>query len=179
MVRAEASESAETPVAIAPAPIEFAPAEAALDAAAPSDVPAFARPLEDAWVELPAVEDKPTRARGRGRGRGAARSEQVADIVAEPVADAPPTSEDGPPPVANGPITVDADAEVLTSDLVETDVMETEALVHDPAPEPATKPALAAPLASKAPEPVMAEPDPAEISQPPTAPKRGWWRRGA
>jgi len=50
------------------------------------------------------------------------------------------------------------------------------------APAPAPEPVVVsiAPAPEPEPEPVLAPavPDPAEISAPPAAPRRGWWRRG-
>ncbi len=43
---------------------------------------------------------------------------------------------------------------------------------QEPAQEPAEVVSITAPSAPR-------EPDPAEISAPPSAPRRGWWRRGA
>jgi ribonuclease E len=52
--------------------------------------------------------------------------------------------------------------------------------IAEPMPEAAPEPVLAAveTPAEPKPAPVSREPDPAEISTPPTAPRRGWWRRG-
>jgi ribonuclease E len=137
----------------------------------------------DIWVELPPVEDKPKKTRARrGRGRGAsevadeapvdavaevaepvveAAPEPVAEAIAEPVAEAPPAKP------ARARRTKAAAAAAVTEPTVEA--------VAEPAPTaavaPEPEPVVVAP-------PTPREPDPAEISTPPAAPRKGWWRRG-
>jgi ribonuclease E len=113
-------------------------------------------PPSDIWVELPAPsEDAPKKARRpRARGRKADAltegAEDTAAVVEEAVA------------VADVPAPVDVAPEVLV----------------EPAPI-----AASAPQPAPEPEPVLetvaapAEPDPAEISDPPAKPRKGWWRR--
>jgi ribonuclease E len=113
----------------------------------------------DVWVELPAEPEpaaKPARAR---RARGGRK----------------PKAEDA----------VEADVIAQTAEAVAEPTPEPERAI-EPAPEPELEPELelaTAPVAaavSTEPEPVTAAPAPdaAEISAPPVAPKRGWWRRG-
>ncbi len=141
-----------------------------LDHPTADGTPAFSQPLEDAWVELPAVMEKPAKAR-RSRSRGkAAPVESPAEVVptdaspadvVEAVAAAPE-----PEPASAAPI-------VTTT-------------APEPQPEPEPKPAAAA-VAEPAPEAAVEVPaapptpviDPAEIAAPPAAPRKGWWRRGA
>jgi ribonuclease E len=127
--------------------------EAELPVIAPSVVEP---PPSDIWVELPAPsEDAPKKARRpRARGRKADAvtegAEETAAVVEEAVA------------VADVPAPVDVAPEVLV----------------EPAPI-----AASAPQPAPEPEPVLetvaapAEPDPAEISDPPAKPRKGWWRR--
>ncbi|MBS0360886.1 MAG: ribonuclease E/G [Proteobacteria bacterium] len=136
---------------------------------------------EEVWVELPADEDKPKRPRrGRGRGRGARDGapalESVAEVVAEPVAPQEPEvqPEPAPEPVAaeaapsgKKPRASRAKKAAAVAEPVVEVVAEAAA---PPAPEPESTPAPVA----QAPR----EPDPAEISAPPAAPRKGWWRRG-
>jgi ribonuclease E len=131
---------------------------------------------EEIWVELPAAEDRPKRPRrGRGRGRGGA-GDSVAEALTpapepEAIAVAAPEPEPTPEPVA-------AEA-APPAKKPRASRAKAKAAVAEPAPE-----AVAAPEAPKpapAPEPVAVaprEPDPAEISAPPAAPRKGWWRRG-
>jgi ribonuclease E len=156
----------------------------AAEAATPA--PSTARPRADGgedeiWVELPAAEDKPKRARrGRGRGRGgeASTDQAVAEApteVATPEPEPEAIAEPAPAPIPE-PVVANADAppngkkprasraKAKPAPLVE--VGAGAALEATAAPEP--EPVVAAPR----------EPDPAEISTPPAAPRRGWWRRG-
>ena len=133
-------------------------------------------PEDEIWVELPAAEERPKRAhRGRGRGRGAdapiaeAAHEPEADaliaapepliesleVVEAPVADAPPARKPRASRAKAKPAAVAAEPEAAAEPMTPT--------------EPAAKPA---------PVVVAREPDPAEISTPPAAPRKGWWRRG-
>jgi ribonuclease E len=185
-----------------PAPAaEPAPAVAAEVAQAPA--PAIARgpstaEVEDIWVELPAVEEKPKKPR-RARGRGRAAEEAVAETVTEAVAEAPAEPASAPPTevAAEAPVAANTDAppakkprarsrkKVVAEAPAEATV---ESAVEAPAPaaEPvmaqtqipaaeAVAVAVAEPAAEPAPD---RGPDPAEITAPPTAPRRGWWRRG-
>jgi ribonuclease E len=161
------------------------PAPAQPVAAAPA--PAAAAPDQDIWVELPAVEDKPSR-RGRGRGRGRGR-DAATEAVAETVADAAvieapaPEAVPEPEPQVAAPAEIVAEVEApapkrsrarkpkaAAADVVAAAASEPEVVAQAAvavAPEPVVEPEPAAP----------AEPDPNEISAPPTQPKRGWWRR--
>jgi len=165
--RAPANDQAR-PAAPAPAPV------AAVAEAAPA--PSVASPAveEDIWVELPAVEEKPKRARTRrGRGRAEAVTEETAEAVQEPaVAEAPAAAEAEAEPEAAPAKPARArrsraKAAAPVEEAAEAPVVEA---VAEPAPE-AEPPAAA-------PEPVAAEPDPNEITAPPAQPRRGWWRRG-
>ncbi len=122
-------------------------APAAVDAA--SDTPA------DIWVELPEKTEpalKPARAR-RSRARG--KAAQAESVETESVADAGAPEPEAAAPAAAEPV-AEAPAPVV------------ELAVVAAAPEP---------VAAAAPATVAAEPDLAEITSPPTKPKRGWWRR--
>ena len=133
-----------------PAAEYAAPASSPFNFPADDGLPAFSEPLADAWVELPEPAEKPARARrARGRSRGAIPA--PTDEIASPAADPGPTSTmevQGPEAPVQALIAPDASP-----------------------PEP-----VAAPVADI----LVAEPpapDPAEISTPPLAPRRGWWRR--
>jgi ribonuclease E len=161
-----------------------APIEAEISAPTPAIGAAPAAEGADIWVELPAVEDRPKRPRrSRGRGRGgdsveapAPVSETVLEPAAEPVADimvgalpepladnpeAQPVPEPRKPRSRARKATPVAEAVVA-----ETAAPEPVAVEVAPEPEP------------PAPEPIVRAPDPAEISQAPAAPRKGWWRRG-
>ncbi|HEX4739711.1 MAG TPA: Rne/Rng family ribonuclease [Caulobacteraceae bacterium] len=175
---------APRPAAIAaepsrPEPVEMREEPVAIAEGPPADLMAASideGPMQDVWVELPPVEEKPARTRRRrstARGRGAAGAEP------EGAPDTPspePESEPGPEtpqemPGQEPPLEIPAPAESPPGGETPTraaePVVETSAAeVVELRPEPA--PAEAAPR----------EPDPAEIVTPPTAPRRGWWRRG-
>jgi ribonuclease E len=136
---------------------------------------------EEIWVELPPAEDRPKRSRrSRGRGRGGAASddqalaeapapepEAVAAPEPEPVAE-PVVAE--APPSGKKPRASRARAKPAAEPTVET-AATPEPVPLEPvaaAPTPARERAAAKPR----------EPDPAEISAPPAAPRKGWWRRG-
>jgi ribonuclease E len=130
--------------------------EAELPVIAPSVVEP---PPSDIWVELPAPsEDAPKKAR-RPRARG-----RKADVVTEGAEEA----------AAETPVVEDA---VAVAD-VPAPVEVTQEVLVEPAPI-----AASAPQPAPEPEPVLetvaapAEPDPAEISDPPAKPRKGWWRR--
>jgi ribonuclease E len=137
---------------------------------------------EEVWVELPAAEDRPKRPRrGRGRGRGgdhAGDQVEAAASVAAPepqvVATPEPAPEPTPEPVVaeaapsgKKPRASRAKAKPATAEAAAPEAV----VAAEPTPEPAPK---AAPKAAAKPR----EPDPAEISAPPAAPRKGWWRRG-
>jgi len=162
-----------------PAPVAATPVEAVAEAvSSTSPLVAPATEAEDIWVELPAIEDKPKKSRSRrGRGRGAEAEapvvaeapapepEAVAEVQAEPDV-APEVAAEAPAPVAKPARARRGKAAAAVA----------------PEPEPTPVEALA-PVAEAEPEPEAAppaprEPDPAEISAPPAAPRRGWWRRG-
>ena len=147
---------------------------------------------DDMWVELPALDEKPKKSRAR-RGRNRGRSDET------DVAEAPAAAEEFPDPVA----VIEEAAAPLPEPEAETEApaapakrsrarkpkaeavtLETsvlEAPAAEPAPvEVVTEPGVEAPAekparAARAKAPVA---DPAEISTPPSAPRKGWWRRG-
>jgi ribonuclease E len=168
---------ATAPAALAETVTEAAPAARA--------VASDADETHDIWVELPAVEDKPKKARPRrGRGRGAAEeaSADAAAEVAEPVAEAAPepVAEAAPEPVAE-PVAETPPAKPARARRTKASVAA--AAAAEPVVEAVAEPALVAETASE-PEPVVTappgprEPDPAEITAPPAAARKGWWRRG-
>jgi hypothetical protein len=144
-------------------------------------------PLEDAWVELPPVEEKPARSRrrrsgGRG-GRGAAEALEAAEVATASLADAGDDDLDEPAPLALAPSEeafepAPAAAEhpvEAASAPPQAPALDHEVLVLERAapqlvdaagaePEPRAEPAA----------PVF---DPAEIVAPAATPRRGWWRR--
>jgi ribonuclease E len=140
-------------------------AEQGLQAAAPSvtepEPPvAAAAPQEvtDIWVELPARDEAPRKASRNRRGRGKAKAEPAADetatpapVTAELAAPAPEVHAESPPAPEAPPAAAQPALEVVAA-----------------APEPPKPTKVAAPV----------EPDPNEISGAPSAPRRGWWRRG-
>ena len=125
---------------------------------------ALNQPMEDAWVELPEPVERPARSR---RGRGKSRPEAL-ESSAEPA----PAEAEAEPTVIAAP---------------ETQVMAgAPATAAEPAALPAVaeadpEPRLELVLVAEAPPTAHVEPlpDPAEISTPPIAPKKGWWRRGS
>ena len=134
---------------------------------------------DDVWVELPAVDDKPKRPRRtRGRGRGRSETDEsvaiveapitVASEVAAPVEHSEPPAAD-PVPVVAAPAKRSRARKAPTASVVEADPVEPTVTMVEPtvAIEEST-PTLPAPR----------EPDPAEIAGPPSAPRKGWWRRG-
>ena len=126
------------------------PVEAAPEAAATSSIADPAR--DEVWVELPAAEARPKRAR-----RSRAKATAEAPGVAGPENPAEPASVDAQPDPA-------ADAPGQTRS----------------APSP--RPAVAEPTPLRAtPEPVAiveAPIDSSEVTAAPAKPRRGWWRRG-
>jgi ribonuclease E len=161
----------ESPAAGAPGATIPAPAEPALRAPIPMDdtpeqeaqAPSpladalDPAPMEDVWVELPPPDEKPARPRRRrSGGRGGAPTPVEGDLV-----DADESDTEAPAPQPATAANEDAPEPLLA-------VAEPEA---EPEPEPAPEPEL---RSQPAPEPVY---DPAEIVEPPAAPRRGWWRR--
>jgi ribonuclease E len=151
--------AAAEPTAIAPPAREPAPLSVETVA------PVSAAPAEEVWVELPVAEEKPKRGRrGRGKSVAAASAEAVAAAGEQPAMDAEAIVE---------PIVPHEPEEAAP----EPAAAETE---PEPAPVSMATPVAEPPPADVEPEPEMAapEPDPHEISAPPAAPRRGWWRRG-
>jgi ribonuclease E len=179
-------------------PAPAAVAAEAVHAPSPSLVRAAPSSDEEVWVELPAIEDKPKRPRrSRGRGRGEApevgaepatvevvaeAAPQVELVTAEPAAAEPVIAEAVEAPAKKPrsrsrkakvePVAAEAVAEAAPAETAPAPAPAVEA----PAPQPA--PVLAEVAAEPAPAPVAREPDPSEITSPPPAPRRGWWRRG-
>ena len=167
-------------------PVAAAAAEAVAPAAslARPSAPASGEDV-DIWVELPAVEDKPKRARrARGRGRGespAAEAAPEAEVVVA-VAEAP--APQAPPEVAAEPEAAPPKARTRSRSRKVAEAAPAPEPVTaaapepqpDPEPEPTPRPDPV--MAEAAAEPAPREPDPAEITAPPVAPRRGWWRRG-
>ena len=136
-----------------------------------ADTAAPAEGAEEVWVELPAEPEGGRRPRRRGgRGRGKAEAEPAAEPVAEAAPEPEPQPE--PEPVATEEAapkpkrTRKPKAEKVAEPVAEA-APQPEA-TPEPEPAPAPKKKAAAPK----------EPDPAEISTPPAAPRKGWWRRG-
>jgi len=167
-------------------------AETEADAPAPPLRPTAPAAEGEIWVELPAAENKPVRAgRGRRRGRGRAEIvdaaenavleqaspqaviEEVAVMPDEPAADAQP--EAAPAPAKRSR----SRKKVVEADPIAEAVLQSPepAAIIETVPEPVAAPSVTPePIAQAAPEPPAAV-DPNEISTPPAAPKRGWWRR--
>ena len=150
-------------------------------AAAASPTPALARAPAggedvDVWVELPAEADTPKPARSRSRRGKPAAAPASAEVVAEPIAE--PESA----PVVEAVSEPDAPAAKAPARRPRRAKAAVEAVVDAPADAvPAQAEATVAVLepVARAPEPQPErEPDPAEVSAPPAAPRRGWWRRG-
>lgn len=144
--------------------IEAPPVAVAAEASAASNEPPM-----DAWVELPAEEEKPKRVR-RPRGRKAEAAAEVSVEQPEVVETPEPAIEMGAPEPATAvqPVSEPV-AEAPQSEPV-AEAPETEVV-----PAPVSRPQLVVAVSEPAPP---AAPDPAEILAPPAAPKRGWWRRG-
>ncbi|MBV8684876.1 MAG: ribonuclease E/G [Caulobacteraceae bacterium] len=132
-------------------------------------------PLQDAWVELPPVEEKPAskrRRRSSGRGRGAAAAAAEQESVPEtPSPEPEPESPQEMPEETPLEIPVPAESPPggetppRAAEAVEPVEAGPVAAVVELRPEPMPEP-----------EPVF---DPAEIVAPPQAPRRGWWKRGS
>ena len=146
----------------------------------------------DIWVELPVKEERTERTggrsrRGRGRDRGPRRDDAAGSAEAPTI-----TATDIESPVQEtlvelqelGPLPV---AEAIAEPTAKPKRPSRAKKVVEPVAEAAVAPSVevAAPAPAPAPvalaEPEMparpSEPDPAEISGPPPAAKRGWWRR--
>ena len=137
------------PAALDPA---LAVGEAAANDAAPAPAPVLevvAAKEDEVWVELPA-ETEATRKPRRSRSRGKAKAEPEVEVEAapEPQPEPEPVAAEEPAPAK--PKRTRKKAEPT--------------LVAEPEPAPIVE--------------SQREPDPAEISTSPTAPKKGWWRRG-
>lgn len=183
--------------AVAPAP---APAPAAVAAeVAQAPAPVIAREPssnEEIWVELPALEEKPKRARrSRSRGRGAAAEDAAAETAVEAVAEAPAEAvsaaavEAPVETAAEAPVAANTDAPPAKKPRSRSRKAATAAAEAAPAPAVEAPAPVLEPVAAVAAEPVaveavvaepapVREPDPSEITAPPAAPRRGWWRRG-
>ena len=152
----------------------------------PPDVTPSSGSGDEVWIELPASEEKPKRgrsSRGRGRGRGSEVETVEPAVVEAPQAPEPPVARDveeveAPTPK---PRARRSRAKVVEPDVeanVAAKASEPESTVAvSPEPEPViTAAPEAEPIATTS-APVPPQPDPAEISAPPAAPRRGWWRR--
>ncbi|HEY2051298.1 MAG TPA: Rne/Rng family ribonuclease [Caulobacteraceae bacterium] len=188
---------AETPMPAAvvvaeappPAPVETQE-PVALSDGPPADLtttPIGEGPLQDAWVELPPVEEKPARSRRRrssSRARAEASAEPATDATPDTPEPGPETPQEEPvqeppleiPPPIEPPAGGESPLKAAEPALVAP--VEAELAMVDSAPEAEVVELRPEPVAAEpvpAPEPVF---DPAEIVAPPTAPRRGWWRRG-
>jgi len=157
-----------------------APRPAAVVAEAAPAAPAIARNAEgedEIWVELPAEEEKPKRSRrsrSRGRGRGEAPAEATPEVSTE--AKPEPVVETAPEPPAPEPVAAEAPAPKKTRSRKKAAAPEPAAVAAE-APVMVAEEAMAEPAPTPEP-PAPPMPDPNEITTPPTAPRRGWWRRG-
>ncbi|MDB5466646.1 MAG: Rne/Rng family ribonuclease, partial [Phenylobacterium sp.] len=175
--------------AAAPANDREAPRAAAAAEVAQAPAPVVSSPRagsgdDEVWVELPALEDKPKRARrGRGRGRGGDEADAPAptesavpevaapepETVAEPEPVPEPVAANSDAPPARKPRSRSRKAATVEADAAAAPVEAAAPAATEPTPEP--EPASVA-------APAPRGPDPAEISTPPSAPRKGWWRRG-
>ncbi|HTI66560.1 MAG TPA: ribonuclease E/G [Caulobacteraceae bacterium] len=163
-------------------PVQAAPARAAQPAPEPAAVAPAPEADVYAWkepgTEVPAPEAAAPAKRVRNRkpsakalaAEAAAAEAAVAVEAPAPVEAPQPESEPAPTPAAKAPRTRKPSAKALAA---EAAAAEAAATAAEPVPEPAPAPVLAL-----APSPAPRTPDPAEISAPPAAPKRGWWHRG-
>ncbi|MBP9232646.1 MAG: Rne/Rng family ribonuclease, partial [Phenylobacterium sp.] len=174
-----------------PAPANDSPAEpAAIEAEVAQDNSPMIAPAteggDDMWVELPALDDKPKKTRAR-RGRGRGRSEEAeateAPAAAEEARDLVAVIEEAAAPILEPVVEAEAPAPAKRSRArkPKAEAVVAEAPVAETAMEAVAEPVVEAPpakpaRASKAKAPAAA--DPAEISTPPAAPRKGWWRRG-
>ncbi|MFN3523049.1 MAG: ribonuclease E/G [Phenylobacterium sp.] len=176
-------------------PAASAPAAVAEPAPAPVVAPSVAHgEEEDVWVELPAVEDKPKkprRTRSRGRkadaaaapaGEPAAEEAVPAEVQAEAPQAAPePAAEPEAAPAKPARTRKRKTKAELAAETAAAEAAETAEAAEPAAPSPAEPEPAPAPEAEPVmveAEPAPREPDPAEITSPPPAPRRGWWRRG-
>ena len=164
-----AEQAAPEPPAVSAEAVAAAAPESltVLDHVTADGAPAFSQPLEDAWVELPAVTEKPAKAR-RSRGRGKAAPTEVA-------AEAPAVESDATPVVEAAVEPEPVQPAVIETPVVETPVVET-AIVETSAAEP---PKAENPVETTPEVPAAPVIDPAEIAAPPAAPRKGWWRRNS
>lgn len=158
------------PPAAAPANDAGAP-QAAIEAVASAPtVKADSSPSGDEiWVELPAAEDKPKRRRSRGRVRGDAEA-----LAEPPVMDEVVVAEPETPAVVAPDLEPPTPAPRARPSRRRATPAAAAEVGPDPAPPPPS--ATVTPIEPPTPEPAPL-PDPAEISAPPPAPRRGWWRR--
>jgi ribonuclease E len=153
----------------AAAPVEAEPAtEVVEDAPAAANDEAYAWRAPEESAPAQAEEGgRPRRARSRSRSRSRAAPAEVQGVSEAPeaVAEAsPPEPPGAEEPAAEAPVELVA-PEVAAPELVK------------PQPEPEAESPSPPPTAPAANEAVR-EPDPAEITGQPAAPRRGWWRRG-
>ncbi|MES2344056.1 MAG: ribonuclease E/G [Pseudomonadota bacterium] len=174
-----------------PAPAnDTAPVASAAETVVQESSPLIAPAVEggdDMWVELPAADEKPkkTRARrGRGRGRAGEEGEAAEAPAREEAPDPVAVIEEAAAPLPEPEPVVEAEAPAAPVKKTrarkpKAEAAPVEAVAEEAVAEPAAE--VVAPEPAPAPEPVAAkvkEPDPAEISTPPAAPRKGWWRRG-
>jgi len=119
---------------------------------------------DDIWVELPAKEDAAPSRRTRRRGKPRNDEPTVEAAVAEPVA---------PEPLAI--LEAEAEVEPVVEAPKPKSRRKAAPKVEASAPEPVAEIAAPEPVAVEPAAP--AEPDPAEITTPPAAPRKGWWKR--
>ena len=172
----------------APPPANDQAAVAAV--AQPAAVRTTSESGDEIWVELPAQEDRPKRARrarGRGRGRGEASeafeapagvaANEDVELTAEAVVE-PAAAPVEPVEIAAEPAPAKKPARARRTKAAVAVEAEPVAAEAQAAPEPVlVAPEPAPVIEPPRPEPVRA-PDAAEILAPPAAPRKGWWRRG-
>jgi ribonuclease E len=136
----------------------------------------------DVWVELPVKEEPTERTggrnrRGRGRDRGprreAAAEAAEASVITTPDIEAPVeevlSQLEAPAPLPIAEVAAEPPAKPKRPSRAKK--------VVEPIAEAAVAPPVEVPAPAAVAEPEPAEPDPSEISGPPPAAKRGWWRR--
>ena len=138
-------------------------------ARAPTPAPASKVESQEVWVELASepAAPKPPR-RGRGRAAVAAAAPPADPQVIEATASGPPTPQ-AANELADGELAKPARRPRRTKAAAPA----VEAVDAEAAPAPAP---VLAPVTTE-PEPPRAQ-DPTEVTAPPAAPRRGWWRRG-